>query len=83
MIIICGAGITGPSIARELVAQGIRDIRIIEKESFFWKARFWKKQRSASCRNLLYSRLPQGKVLSERKHTYETLLYLPLLNMFK
>ncbi len=33
MIIICGAGITGLSLARELVSQGIKDITIIEKES--------------------------------------------------
>lgn len=33
MIIICGAGITGLSIARELISQGIRDITIIEKET--------------------------------------------------
>ncbi|GLI52686.1 L-2-hydroxyglutarate oxidase [Thermodesulfovibrio yellowstonii] len=33
MIIICGAGITGLSLARELVSQGIRDITIIEKEA--------------------------------------------------
>ncbi|MEJ5227355.1 L-2-hydroxyglutarate oxidase [Thermodesulfovibrio sp.] len=32
MIIICGAGITGLSLARELVKQGIKDITIIEKE---------------------------------------------------
>ncbi|WP_141267030.1 L-2-hydroxyglutarate oxidase [Thermodesulfovibrio sp. Kuro-1] len=32
MIIICGAGITGLSLARELVSQGISDITIIEKE---------------------------------------------------
>lgn len=32
MILICGAGITGLSIARELVRCGINDITIIEKE---------------------------------------------------
>ncbi len=33
MIIICGAGITGLSLARELVRKGIKDITIIEKEA--------------------------------------------------
>lgn len=33
MIIICGAGITGLSIAHELVKDGITDIKIIEKEN--------------------------------------------------
>ncbi len=33
MIIICGAGMTGLSLARELVRKGIKDITIIEKEA--------------------------------------------------
>lgn len=33
MIIICGAGITGLSLARELLRKGIKDITIIEKEA--------------------------------------------------
>ncbi|MCS7163665.1 MAG: L-2-hydroxyglutarate oxidase [Thermodesulfovibrio sp.] len=37
MIIICGAGITGLSIARELVRNGIIDITIIEKEQTLGK----------------------------------------------
>ncbi|MDI6864527.1 L-2-hydroxyglutarate oxidase [Thermodesulfovibrio yellowstonii] len=37
MIIICGAGITGLSLARELVKQGIKDITIIEKEASLGK----------------------------------------------
>lgn len=32
MIIICGAGITGLSLARELIRKGIKNITIIEKE---------------------------------------------------
>lgn len=37
MIIICGAGITGLSLARDLVNQGIKDITIIEKEASLGK----------------------------------------------
>ncbi|MEN2994217.1 MAG: L-2-hydroxyglutarate oxidase [Thermodesulfovibrio sp.] len=37
MIVICGAGITGLSIARELVRNGIKDIKIIEKEQTLGK----------------------------------------------
>ncbi|MCS7163399.1 MAG: FAD-dependent oxidoreductase, partial [Thermodesulfovibrio sp.] len=37
MIVICGAGITGLSIARELVRNGIIDITIIEKEQTLGK----------------------------------------------
>jgi len=37
MIIICGAGITGLSLARELVSQGIKDITILEKEASLGK----------------------------------------------
>ncbi|WP_297210403.1 MULTISPECIES: L-2-hydroxyglutarate oxidase [Thermodesulfovibrio] len=37
MIIICGAGITGLSLARELVKKGIKDITIIEKETSLGK----------------------------------------------
>ncbi|MDW7972161.1 MAG: FAD-dependent oxidoreductase, partial [Thermodesulfovibrio sp.] len=37
MIVICGAGITGLSIAREIVRNGIIDITIIEKEQTLGK----------------------------------------------
>lgn len=32
MIVICGAGITGLSIAREVVKYGVKNITVIEKE---------------------------------------------------
>lgn len=37
MIVICGAGITGLSIARELIRKGITEITIIEKEQTLGK----------------------------------------------